>query len=212
VTLDVASCNWSLTKTNITTACYLVIASQLYATFFHKFAFDATMTSTLSKVDKAVDTTTKATIHKPPEEEERLHSVQEGKGPKVQKDRAKRTASDRIKTGRASTHPVILDTAAQRARQANAEPPIRTPFPPPPPPNRFATSSATFPGEGHWENWHPQDPNGQDLQYEKLWSDQWRSASRSSGFQVLGWPHAPPIWPSSIEPLHLNASCAQRAA
>jgi hypothetical protein len=89
-------------------------------------------------------------------------------------------ASDRIKTGRASTHPVILDMAAQRACVANAKPPIRTPPPPPPPtpqPSRFATSSATFPGEGHGENWHPQDPYGQDPQYEKSWSDQWRSDS-----------------------------------
>jgi hypothetical protein len=74
-------------------------------------------------------------------------------------------ASDRIITGRASSHPVILDTAAQHARQANAEPPIRKPPPPPPQPpqlSRFATSSATFPSEGHGENWHPQDPYGQD--------------------------------------------------
>jgi hypothetical protein len=106
-----------------------------------------------------------------------LRSVQEGKGPKVQKDLAKRTALDRLKTGRASTHPVILNTAAQRARQTNAEPPIRTPPPPPPQPSRFATSFATFPGEGHGENWHPHNSYGQDPQYEKLWSDQCRSDS-----------------------------------
>jgi hypothetical protein len=81
--------------------------------------------------------------------------------------------------GPISTHPVILNKAALHARQTNTEPPIRTPLPPPPPPqsSRFATSSATFPGEGHGENWHPQDPYWQDPQYEKLWSDQWRSDS-----------------------------------
>jgi hypothetical protein len=110
------------------------------------------MTSTLGKIDEAVDATTEASIHKPPEEEERLRSVKVGKGPKDQKDWVKRSAlkSDRIKTGRESSHPVILDKAAQHARQANAEPPIRTPPPLPPPPpqlSRFATSSATFPGE-----------------------------------------------------------------
>jgi hypothetical protein len=88
------------------------------------------MTSMLNKIDEAVDATTKASIHEPPEEEESLRSVKEGKGPKVQKDRVKRSASYQIKTGRESSHPVILDKAAQHARQANAELPIRTPPPP----------------------------------------------------------------------------------
>jgi hypothetical protein len=81
---------------------------------------------------------------------------------------------------RESSHPVILDKAAQHAHQTNAEPPIRTPPSQPPPSpqsRRFVTSSATYPGEGHEENWHPQDPYGQDPQYEKSWNDQWRSDS-----------------------------------
>jgi hypothetical protein len=83
----------------------------------------STMTLTLGKVNEATKTTMEATIHDPPEEEERLRPIQEDKGPKVLKDRAKRTASDRHKTGRVSTHLVILDPVAQRARQVNLEPP-----------------------------------------------------------------------------------------
>jgi hypothetical protein len=138
------------------------------------------MTSTLGKVDEATETTTEATIHEPPEEEECLRSIQEDKDPKVLNDRAKRTAPDRHKSGKVSTHPVILDTAAQRARQVNAEPPKRMPPPPPPPPpqpSQFATSSATFPGEGHAGEWRPHDPYAQDAQYETSWSEQWRSDS-----------------------------------
>jgi hypothetical protein len=139
------------------------------------------MASSLGKIDETVDATTEASIHVPPEAEENQHSVKEGKNPKVHKNRVQRSVSDRVKTGRESSHPVILDKAALHARQNNAEPP-RTPIPtipslPPPQMSRFTTSSATFPGDGHGENWHPQDPYGQDLQYEKSWNDQWRSES-----------------------------------
>jgi hypothetical protein len=136
------------------------------------------MASSLGKIDETVDTTTEASIHA----EENQHSVKEGKNPKVHKDRLKRLVSDRVKAGRESSYPVILDKAALHARQTNAELPrlpIPTIPPPPPPPqtSRFTTSSATFPNEGHGENWHPQDPYRQDPQYEKSWNDQWRSES-----------------------------------
>jgi hypothetical protein len=43
--------------------------------FFPQFAFNTTITTTLGKIDEAVDVTTEASIHEPPEEEEILHSV-----------------------------------------------------------------------------------------------------------------------------------------
>jgi hypothetical protein len=135
------------------------------------------MTSTLGTVNEATEIVMEATVHDPPEEEERLRPVKKDKSPKVQKDQSKKTISDRHKIGRVSTHPVILDPAAQRA-QVSAEPTRRTPPPPPPQAGRFATSSGTYPGKGHGRDWHPCEPYRQDAQYDKtLWSESWRRNS-----------------------------------
>jgi hypothetical protein len=143
------------------------------ATIFRNFCEStSSMTSTFSTVDEATENVTEATVHDTPEEEDRLGPVK----------LSKRTTLNRHKTGRLSTHPVILDPVAERAQQVSTEPPRRTPpLPPPPPPQagRFATSSATYPGDGHGGEWRPRDkPYGQDSQYdEMLWSESWRRDS-----------------------------------
>jgi hypothetical protein len=134
----------------------------------------SSMTSTLGTIDEATKILTEATIHNPLEEEERLQPVQKDKSPRVQKNQSKRTTSNRHKTGRVSTHHVILDPAAQRAQQVSTEPPRRTPPPPPLQAGRFATSSATYPGEGHGGDWCPCEPYGQDAQYDET---SWRRDS-----------------------------------
>jgi hypothetical protein len=131
------------------------------------------MTSTLGTVAETTEIMTDAVVHDNPDE---------------RPVKSKRTASDRLKTGRASTHPVVLDPAAKRARLLIAAdpllPPTSAPPPPPPPARRNASCLSTIPGECHrptiWSGvndggeWRPcDDPYEQqfagDAQYDESW-------------------------------------------
>jgi hypothetical protein len=204
--LGVAACDWSLTQTNITTACYLAIASQLYATFFHKFAFDATMTSTLGKVDEAVDTTTErggTPVFSP--------GGQRSGSPEGPGQKNAFGPTQNRKGVDPSCHPrhggPTRSSSQRETAHKNASPTTSSA-------SSVATSSATFPGEGHGEDWHPQDPYGQDPQYKKSWSDQWRSDSymhpTQQDFRL--WEGHMPL-PYGHHPSSPYTSCAsQRAA
>jgi hypothetical protein len=143
------------------------------------------MNSTLGTIDETVDAPTEAFIIVPPEAEEKQHQVKEGvKTPKPHKDQVP-------KTGRESTHPVILDKATFQGRQT---PIPMIPLPPPPPPtSHFHTSSATYPGEGHWDNWKPQASYRQEPQYEKSWNDQWRGDSYAPQQGYRPWENYRPL-------------------
>jgi hypothetical protein len=130
------------------------------------------MASTLGTVEETTEDMTEAVVHDNPDD---------------RPVKSKRAASDRLKTGRASTHPIVLDPAAKRARQLiAADPPLPpTSAPPPPPAGRNASSSATFPGERHrpvvWSevnhggDWRPRnDPYEQQFASDAQYNESWR--------------------------------------
>jgi hypothetical protein len=97
-----------ITLTKITSAFYLVSKEVSLTTNFRNFhKLTSSMASTLGTVEETTKNMTEAAVYDNPDDRPVKSS--------------KRAASDRLKTGRASTHPVVLDPAAKRARRLNED-------------------------------------------------------------------------------------------